>query len=62
MNSCAFNSAIAKSWGTKTKAIERLAKIFLDNFPFLVVLFDFSNNAKINPGVLWPFEIAQYNF
>ena len=62
MNPYAFSSAIAKSWGTKTKARERFTKIFLNYFPFSVAFSDFINNAQTNPGALWPFGKVYYNF
>ena len=62
MNTYACNCEIAKSWSTQTKAKEGLTKIYMDSFPFSVAHFDFSNNAKTKPGVLWPFGISQYDF
>ena len=62
MNTYVFNFETEKSWSTQTKAKERLSKIYVDTFPYAVAHFDFSNNAKTNPGVLWPFGMAQYNF
>ena len=60
--SYAFNSAIANSWGTKTKARDRFTKISLNYFLFSVALFDISNNAKRNPVALWAFGKIYYNF
>ena len=62
MKSYALKSAIANSWGTKTKARERFTKTSLNYFPFSVALIDISNNAKTNPGALRAFGKIHYNF